>query len=179
MGMDDKEIAQMNYEPFFYKAVFCNAYAMAIHRGGGDANPPKMFDGFSFGGEICPETGFAMPYFTKEVMIKETHCFARSSLIYDDKQDAFVFKDKLGELPVISVYKGEDIEVVDLETGDTSIVHAYPVGRGPGWPWMEFLKTWKVETRYVCPYCGAEAEHGTDAKTVLGSCDFCGHKVNI
>ena len=172
MGMDDEEIAQMNFEPFFYAATFCNSYAMAIYRGGGDKNPPQTFEGFSFGGELDPETGFALPYFTKEVMIRETHCFARSSLIFDDKQDAFVYKDNLGALPVISVYKGEDIEVVDLDTGDIHTVHAYPVGRGRDWPWMEFYKQWKTVTRYICPYCGAETE------TFSPNCDFCGHKVN-
>lgn len=173
MGMDSEEMAQMNFEPFFYEAVFCNAYAMALHRGDKNAAPPQMFDGFSYGGETDPETGWAMPYFTKEVMIRETHGYARSSLLYDDKQDAFIFKDKLKTPPVISVYKGEDIEVVDLETGDTRIVHAYPVGRGSDWPWMEFLKSWKVVTRCICPYCGAESE------THSCTCSFCGHKVDL
>jgi hypothetical protein len=172
MGASDKKIAQMNTEPFFYDAVFCNSYAMAWHRGGNNVSPPQMFDGFSYGGNTDPVTGFALPYFTKEVMIGQVNSFCATTFLYDTEQDAFVFTDRLGTGSVVSVYKGEDIEVVDLETRNTHIVHAYPVGGGPRWPWMEFYKQWKTVTRYICPYCRAETEIPSYV------CNSCGRKVD-
>jgi len=144
---------------------------MALYQFNHDTTPPQTFEGFSYGGNLDPETGFAMPYFTKEVMIRQVHCFCATTFLYDDKQDAFVFTDRLGTGSVVSVYKGEDIEVVDLETRNTHIVHAYPVGGGPRWPWMEIGKKWKEVTRYICPYCGDMVDEKTN------TCSWCGRKV--
>lgn len=158
---------EQNPDPFFYETEF-------FRKTGGENDKCYQFEGFSYGGNTDPETGSALPYFSKEVADDLVGDLAASgiNLFYDETSDAYTCADKKGEL---HIFKGEDIEAQDTEPmGGTYKEHVYPIGQGikdGTFAWEEIVKSWNYVTRAICPYCG------TEFGEVNNTCEECGRTV--
>jgi hypothetical protein len=175
MGMDDRDIAKMNAEPFFHAARICNRYAKEtceLLSGLGIVDNESVclvsFSGYT-DGTTDLKTGFLIAHFPREIADLMCHETSRSAMYFDVVHDRYVYidKDKKAER---THFQGEDIQVEN--SVGTRLEHAYPIGAGI-WPWMELPEKWTVVTRYICPYCGDEVDEKTP------KCSWCGRKVDV
>jgi len=148
-------------EPEFYEARFIkNTQDKTLEA--------EIYEGFSYGGNIDETTGFALPYFTKEVSeeIAGNHNFPKlpehMCIRYDEAKDSYQYSFNGGTFD----WEGEDIEIEGMT------FHVYPIGHGI-FPWGEITKSWIPVIRSQCPYCGWEHPEARD------TCDECGHEVSL
>ena len=140
------------------------------------------YEGFSYGGNTDPDTGHALPFFTKEVAGEimtnmNGPGLKQPRMVYHDNTDSFIYYPNPANNEEYYVWKGEDIIAFNLDDGIFK-VHVYPIGQENStegkslFPWTEIRKSWDYVTVCRCPYCGEDSDGGT-------TCDHCGREVDF
>ena len=172
-GNRDQEI---NQEPSYDSAEFYLDHGEKDDRG-------FYYEGYSYGGNTDPDTGHALPFFTKEVANEimnnmNVPGLEHPRMVYNESTDSYVYYPNPANTEEYYIWKGQDFKAYNWEDG-TLTVHVYAIGqesetKGTSlFPWKEITKSWIYVTVARCPYCGEDNDSSGE------TCKNCGREVDF